>query len=99
MILQANAAGITVRELADRFIAEYYHDADKLNIRRATYQPRATDCITDILEMIKVLENKGYAYVADDGVYFDVEKFKGYGSLSNYNLDELEENAGGETLK
>ncbi|MDD2393158.1 MAG: cysteine--tRNA ligase [Eubacteriales bacterium] len=94
MILQANAAGITVRELADRFIAEYYHDADKLNIRRATYQPRATDCITDILEMIKVLENKGYAYVADDGVYFDVEKFKGYGSLSNYNLDELEENAG-----
>ncbi len=93
MIIQANAAGITVRELADRFIAEYYKDADQLNIRRATYQPRATDCIDDIVEMVRILEAKGYAYKAEDGVYFDVEKFKDYGKLSNYNLNELEENA------
>ncbi len=91
MIFQANAAGISVRELADRFIDEYYKDADQLNIRRATFQPRATDCID---EMIKILEKKGYAYKADDAVYFDVGKFKGYGSLSNYDLNELEENAG-----
>lgn len=93
MILQANAAGITVRELADRFIAEYFKDADKLNVRRATYQPRATDSIQDIIDMISILEKKGYAYKSSDGVYFDIEKFSNYGKLSNYNLEELEENA------
>ncbi len=94
MITQANAEEITVRELADRFIFEYYHDADKLNIERPTYQPRATDCIDDIIGMIKVLVEKEHAYVAPDGVYFSVDSFENYGKLSNFNLDELEENAG-----
>ncbi|MHB1452497.1 MAG: cysteine--tRNA ligase [Saccharofermentanales bacterium] len=93
MITQANAEGITVRALADRFIAEYYHDADKLNITRSTFQPRATDCMDEIIDMIKILEKKGYAYVTDDGVYYDVEKFENYGKLSNFVLDELEEGA------
>lgn len=93
MIFQANAEGITVRELADRFIAEYYVDADHLNIERSSFQPRATDCIEDIVAMIDVLVQKGYAYEAEDGVYFSVEKFETYGRLSNYNLDELEAGA------
>ncbi len=93
MINQANAEGITVREMADRYIREYYIDADNLNIKRSTFQPRATDCIVDILDMINVLVNKGYAYVAEDGVYFSVEKFETYGKLSNFNLDELEAGA------
>jgi len=94
MITQANAEEITVRELADRFIHEYYHDADKLNIERPTYQPRATECIDDIIDMIKILVKKEHAYVAPDGVYFSVDSFENYGKLSNFNLDELEENAG-----
>ena len=94
MITQANAEEITVRELADRFIFEYYFDADKLNIERPDYQPRATDCIDDIVGMIKILFDKGHAYLAPDGVYFSVDSFDGYGKLSNFNLEELEENAG-----
>ncbi|MHB8963809.1 MAG: cysteine--tRNA ligase, partial [Saccharofermentanales bacterium] len=93
MITQANAEGITVRELADRYIAEYYHDADRLNITRSTFQPRATDCMEEIIDMIRILEKKGYAYATDDGVYFNVGKFENYGKLSNFVLEELEEGA------
>ena len=93
MIERANQEGITVRELADRYIAEYYVDADKLNILRPTFQPRATDTIDAIIEMIRVLVDKGYAYELEDGVYYDVAKFEKYGSLSHYNIDELREGA------
>jgi len=93
MIARANQEGITVRELADRYIAEYYIDADKLHILRPTYQPRATDTIDAIIEMISTLIEKGYAYVLEDGVYYDVAKFEKYGCLSHFDLDELREGA------
>ncbi|MHB1485176.1 MAG: cysteine--tRNA ligase [Saccharofermentanales bacterium] len=93
MIAQANKEGISVRELADRFISEYYHDADKLNIKRASFQPRATDCIDEMIDIISILEKKGYAYATDDGVYFNVKQYAQYGRLSRYNLDELEAGA------
>jgi len=93
MIDRANQEGITVRELADRYIAEYYVDADKLHILRPTYQPRATETIDAIIEMISALIEKGYAYEQEDGVYYDVGKFERYGCLSHFNLDELREGA------
>ena len=93
MIARANQEGITVRELADRYIVEYYVDADKLHILRPTYQPRATDTIDAIIEMISTLIEKGYAYVLEDGVYYDVAKFEKYGCLSHFDLDELREGA------
>ena len=93
MITRANQEGITVRELADRYIAEYYVDADKLRILRPTYQPRATDTMDAIIDMISTLIEKGYAYELEDGVYYDVAKFEKYGCLSHYNLDELREGA------
>lgn len=93
MIKRAAEEGITVRELADRFIAEYFQDADALGIKRATVHPRATDCIDEMLEMISILMDKEYAYVGEDGVYFDMSRFKEYGKLSHYNLDELEAGA------
>ena len=93
MINKANSEGITVRELADRYIAEYYTDADKLNIRRPTWQPRATDCIPEIIDLIATLIEKGHAYETEDGVYFDMASFKQYGELSHHNLDELEAGA------
>ena len=93
MIDSANKEGITVRELADRYIAEYYVDADKLNVLRPTYQPRATETIDAIIDMIKILVDKGYAYELEDGVYYDVAKFGNYGCLSHYNIDELREGA------
>lgn len=93
MIRRANDEGITVRQLADRFIEEYFKDADKLGIKRATVHPRATDCIDEMVDMIKTLKEKDFAYVGDDGVYFDMSKFEGYGKLSHHNLEELEAGA------
>ena len=90
MIKRANEEGITVSELADRFIAEYYVDADGLNIKRQAVQPRATHSIDAIIDLISSMMDNGYAYVIEgDGVYFDISKKKDYGKLSHYNLDEL----------
>ena len=90
MIKRANEEGITVSELADRFIAEYYVDADGLNIKRQAVQPRATHSIDAIIDLISSMMDNGYAYVIEgDGVYFDISKKEDYGKLSHYNLDEL----------
>ncbi|MBR3743082.1 MAG: cysteine--tRNA ligase [Clostridia bacterium] len=93
MIKRANAEGITVKELGDRFIKEYYQDAQSLGIRPATVHPRATEHIGEIIHLVKTLEDKGYAYEVNGDVYFDVEKDKGYGKLSGQNLDDLEAGA------
>ncbi|MBR3341988.1 MAG: cysteine--tRNA ligase [Clostridiales bacterium] len=95
MINRANEEGITVEELADRFIKEYYVDADGLNIKRHTHQPRATHSMKAIIGLIKAMEEKGYTYVIEgDGVYYDVSKKADYGKLSHYKLDELEAGGG-----
>ena len=93
MIKRANAEGITVKELGDRFIKEYYQDAQSLGIRPATVHPRATEHIGEIIHLVKTLEDKGYAYEVNGDVYFDVEKDPGYGKLSGQNLDDLEAGA------
>ena len=90
MINRANEEGITVEQLADRFIKEYYIDADGLNIERQSAQPRATHSIKAIIALIKSMEEKGFTYVIEgDGVYYDVSKKDDYGKLSHYKLDEL----------
>lgn len=90
MINRANKENITLLELAKRFIEEYFHDAQRLNIRRATFHPRATEEIDDIINLIQTLIDKGYAYVADGDVYYRTRKFQEYGKLSHKNIDELE---------
>lgn len=89
MIKRANDEGISVKQLGDRFIKEYYKDADNLKIKRATVNPRATEYMDDIINFVSELVDKGYAYVVDGDVYFDTSKFKEYGKLSGQNLDEL----------
>ncbi len=90
MIKRANEEGVTVKDIAERYIKEYYVDADGLNCKRPTYQPRATESIDAIIALVKTLMDKGYAYVIDgDGVYYDVTKFEGYGKLSHYKLEDL----------
>lgn len=88
MIKKANEENTTVKELGDRYIAEYYKDADALNIERATVNPRATEFIGHIIDFVKVLVDKGYAYEIDGDVYFSTKKFQGYGKLSGQNLEE-----------
>ncbi len=82
----------TMQEISERYIDEYFKDADRLGIKRATVHPKATEHIREIIDVICMLEEKGLAYTAEDGVYFDTRKFPGYGKLSRQNLEDL--NAG-----
>ncbi len=93
MINKANQEGITVQQLAERFIAEYYKDADALKIGRATFNPKATEHIPEIIALVKALEDKGFAYEADGDVYFSAKKFPEYGKLSGQPLENLEAGA------
>ena len=91
MIRRANEEGITVQELADRFIAEYYKDAKALGIRPATVHPRATDHIPEIIDLIKKLIENGHAYAVPSGdVYYRVSAFPGYGKLSGQRTEDRE---------
>lgn len=94
MIRRANEEGTTVKELGERFIKEYYHDADALGVRRASVNPRATEHIGEIISLVRTLIDKGHAYATPDGdVYFSVRSFDGYGKLSGQNIDDLENGA------
>jgi len=93
MIKRANEEGITVKELAERYIEEYFRDAKGLGIKEATVHPKATDHIEAIIGLIKKLEEKGFAYNVDGNVYFRTKKFKEYGKLSHQPLEELEAGA------
>ena len=93
MIRRANAEGITVKELGDRFIDEYYKDAKALGVRPATVHPRATEHIPQIIALVQKLIDKGLAYEVNGDVYFDTSAFPSYGSLSGQNLEDLEAGA------
>lgn len=93
MIKKANDENITVRQLGDKFIDEYYKDADALNIKRATVNPRATLYILKIIEFIQELIDKGYAYPVDGDVYFNAKRFDDYGKLSGQNIEQLQSGA------
>lgn len=89
MINRAAVGGISVSELADKVIPEYEKDYAALSVKKPTVQPKATEHIVDMVEIIKKLDDGGFVYVLDDGVYFDVSKFKDYGKLSGQNLEDL----------
>jgi len=93
MINNAQKLKVSVSELAEKFIKEYFIDADSLNIRRADIHPRATEHIKEIIELVKDLEEKGYAYIIDGDVFFDVSKFNNYGKLSGQDIEELKSGA------
>ena len=94
MIRRANEEGITVKELADRFIAEYYKDAGALGIRPATVHPKATDHIPEIINLISRLIENGRAYATPSGdVYYRVSAFPGYGKLSGQRTEDRETGA------
>jgi cysteinyl-tRNA synthetase len=99
MIDRAKREGVTIFELADRFIKQYFKDFDALNVRRATIHPRATEHIMDMIEFIQALIEKGFAYQSKGDVYFNIEKFGRYGELSHKKLEELESNHETESAK
>lgn len=83
MIRRAAEEGLSVSELADKFIDAYETDTARLRIRPADLQPRATEHIEPIIELIRRLEERGLAYVSGGDVYFDAGAFHGYGKLSH----------------
>ena len=100
MIKEANRLGITVKELGERFIDEYFKDAKGLNIKPATVHPKATEHMKEIINLISKLIENGHAYIAENGdVYYDVESFKDYGKLSGQNLEDLSMGAGFDARK
>lgn len=89
MINRAAEEGISVPELAKKIIPLYERDFAALKVKVADEKPRATDYIEEMIDLVKILESKGFTYVLDDGVYFDVSKFEAYGEFSGQVLEDL----------
>lgn len=90
IIQRANEKGEDFNQLTERFIQAMHEDAEALGVLPPDEEPRATTSMQEIIEMITVLQQKGYAYAADNGdVYYDVSKFADYGRLSGKKTDEL----------
>ena len=93
MINKANEEETTVKEVGDRYITEYYKDADGLNIKRATKNPRATEYMNEIISFVQELIEKGFAYEINGDVYFRTKRFQDYGKLSGQSLEDLQAGA------
>lgn len=90
LIRKSEQTGLSVPEIADKYIGAFYEDIEGLGIRRATINPRVTDNIPEIIEFIQGLVDEGYAYAKDGDVYFRTLKFKEYGKLSHQNIEDLQ---------
>lgn len=93
IIKRANEENSTFEEISKKYIDEFWIDAHGLNFKDATVHPKATENIDEIIEIIKSLEEKGYAYAVDGDVYYRTLKFKGYGKLSHQPIDDLQSGA------
>jgi cysteinyl-tRNA synthetase len=90
IINRANAENKTAQEISTKYIENYFHDFDGINVKRATNYPKATEHIDDIIKFIEKLIEKGISYRTKNGVYFSVSKFPEYGKLSKKKIDELQ---------
>lgn len=93
IINKANATGMTSEQVAEKFIEEFYKDMGAIGIEKADIEPRATEHIDDIINVVKILIEKGHAYELEGDVYFEVSTFESYGKLSGRKLDEMEAGA------
>ena len=93
VIKKANEEGTTYDKIAERYIKEYFTDAQGLGIKKATYHPLATENIDGIINMVQTLIDKGFAYELNGDVYYNTKAFHPYGKLSHQPLEELEAGA------
>ena len=93
IIKRANEEGVDASVISERYIAEVKKDMAALNVREATTHPKATEEIPDMIEMVKTLIEKGYAYEVNGTVYFRTRKFKDYGKLSHQPIEDLQSGA------
>ena len=93
IINRAAELGIEPLKLSQNMIDEYFHDMDALKIRRASVYPKASETMPEIIDMVKGLVDKGYAYESNGSVYFSVKKAKIYGKLSGQSLEQMQAGA------
>ena len=93
IINRAKEEGITAPEVSEKYIKEYFNDAEALNVLKADVHPKVSEHIPEIIAFVQTLIDKGYAYEADGDVYYSTRKFKDYGKLSGQNIDDLESGA------
>lgn len=93
IINKAREEGIPAGEVSEKFIEEYYKDAAALNVKKATVHPKVTENMDEIIQFVKDLIDKGYAYEVDGDVYYSTRAFKDYGKLSGQNIEDLESGA------
>jgi cysteinyl-tRNA synthetase len=93
IINKANKEGVDAKTIAERYITEYDHDMDALNVAKPSFTPRATEHIAGMVSMIERLIENGYGYEIEGDVYYEVKKFKSYGKLSGKNIEDLESGA------
>lgn len=89
IIRRAVSENKTQKEIAEKYIQEYFKDMESLNVKKADFHPKVTENIDEIIDAVKKLIDKGYAYEIDGDVYFHVPAFKEYGKLSGFSLEEL----------
>jgi len=90
-IRDSGEAGKTLKEFTEHYTGVFFRGLDLLNIKRATAHPRATVYVPEMIEFIESLEEMGYAYETEDGVYFDIDKFEDYGKLSGMDITRTEQ--------
>lgn len=93
IINRAREEGDDPLALAERYVNEYFKDADALNVLRADIHPKVTGHIPEIIELVEALVAKGFAYLVDGDVYYNVRKFAGYGKLSGRTLEDMQAGA------
>ena len=93
IINRAKEEGISPEEVSEKYIVEYFKDAEALGIRKADIHPKVTENIQEIITFVQKLIDKGYAYEINGDVYFDTTRFEDYGKLSKQNLEDLEAGA------
>ena len=93
VINKALDEGVSAREISEKYIGEYFRDAEALNLKKATVHPKVTENMDEIIALVKALVEKGYAYEADGDVYYRTRRFGGYGRLSGQNIEDLEAGA------
>lgn len=90
IIHKAKELGISIKELTEKNIPAHIEDYEKLNVLAPTKRIKATEFVKEMISLVSLLEKKGYAYtIEEDGVYYDISKFKNYGKLSHQNIADL----------
>jgi len=89
---------MSLKAFTTKYANAFFEDVDALNIERAESYPNATDHIDEMVSMIQLLLEKGFAYKSDDGIYFSIAKFKSYGELAHIDTKQLKAGASGRVL-